>query len=129
MAANILETFKEFFIKELPKDVSLEFNLDLNEKGKHVVETYMTIDGVRENVKNIHEIWNYGFTFERNGKRYIVSKESLETILSMRSLNPIIDKDGRMFFEVCPPVLRYLRSKKCLVNESSKSKDEVKISD
>lgn len=129
MAVNILETFKQFFVKSIPKDVSLEFNLDLNENGRHVVETYMTIDGVRETVKNINEISNYGFIFERNGKRYTISKESLEAILSMRSLNPVIEENGRMHFEVCPPVLNYLRSKKHLVNESSKSKDEVKIFD
>lgn len=129
MAVNILETFKQFFVKSIPKDVSLEFNLDLNENGRHVVETYMTIDGLRETVKNINEISNYGFIFERNGKRYTISKESLEAILSMRSLNPVIEENGRMHFEVCPPVLNYLRSKKHLVNESSKSKDEVKIFD
>lgn len=129
MAANIASFLKQFFIKEIPIDVPLEFNLDLNENGKHVVEVYMTIGGGRESVKNIHEIWSYGFIFERNGKRYIVSKESLETILSMRSLNPTIDKNGRMIFEVCPPVLRYLRSKKSSVNESPKSKEDIKISD
>jgi len=129
MAANIVSFIKQFFIKEIPMDVSLEFNLDLNENGKNVVEVYMTIDGVKESVKNIHEIWNYGFTFERKGKRYIVSKESLETILSMRSLNPTIDENGRMIFEVCPPVLRYLRSKKSSINESPKSKEDIKISD
>ncbi len=107
----------------------LEFSLDLDAQGRHVIETFINIDGKKEKIKNISEIWNYGYNFERNKKNYIISLDSLEILHSIRSLNPIVTDDGKLISEVCPPILKYIRSKKNYINESERSKTELKISD
>ena len=110
-----------------PIKIPLEFSLDLDDQGKHVIETFINIDGKKEKIKNINDIYDYGYTFERSKKNYTISLDSLEILHSIRSLNPIVTDDGKLISEVCPPILKYIRSKKNYVNESERSKTKLKI--
>ena len=119
---GILNIFRKKII-----NTTIDFTIDLDNQGRHAVEVYIAIDGEKEKIQNIQEIWNYGSIFKRNNKQFTISLESMEILHAMRSLNPIITDDGRMIFDVFPPVLKYLRSKK--IKETEKSKTELKISD
>lgn len=101
--------------------IDLEFTLDIDDRGEHIIEVYVSVDGRREKVKDVRKLWNYGYTYECNKKRYTISIKSLEILLSIRSLNPTVDEDGKIISEVCPPVLCYLRTHDC-VKESLQAK-------
>jgi len=115
-------------IKRL-KRASLQFNLDINNDGKNTVEVYIKIENKLLRIKNIHEIWDYGKVAKINGELYAISVKDLSTISAMRSLNPTIREDGSLEFDVCLPVLRYLRSKPSSIKETDRLQSELKISD
>lgn len=92
-------------IVELP----LGFTLHVDDKGRHLIEAYMTVDGNRSKVKNIRELWNYGFSVEKDNVRYVLSDESLKTLLAIKSMNPEVTEDGTIISDVYPTVLNYLR--------------------
>ena len=125
MEFNMLDWLRNRFKKVQLEDLPLEITLDIDDEGKYIAEIYTVVDGKREKVKNVRKMWNYGFTIEGENKRYAISRKDLETLLSIRSLNPVVHDDGRMSFDVCPPQLRYLRTKDN-IKESAKSK-EIKI--
>ena len=106
MLRRIGERFRRSRLQAVP----LEFTLDLDPQGCHVVQVYMTLDGERVQRPDVANLWSYGYVVERESGRYVVDPASLETLLALRSLNPQIDADRTMVFEVCPPVLRYLRT-------------------
>jgi len=108
-------------------DLPLEFTLDLDEQGRHVARVYTVIGGQREQFEDIRNLWSYGFVLEREEGRYAICNESLETLLAMRSLNPDIRQDGAMVFDICPPVLRYLRTRDS-INEAPES-EQLQIAD
>lgn len=108
-------------------DLPLEFALDLGDQGKHVVKVYTVIGGQREQVEDIRGLWSYGFILEREEGRYAIGNESLETLLAMRSLNPEIRQDGTMVFDICPPVLRYLRARDSI--DETEQSEELQIAD
>ena len=118
---------RRLFSKQKFSEALLDFRLDIDDEGKHIVETFATIDDQREKINNVHEIWDYGYKLKRKGKKYVFRTSDLETLLSMRSLNPKYDIDGNLVFDVCPPILRYLR-RKGQINESENAK-KLKISD
>jgi len=120
---------KNFLDKKRTIPTKLDFVVDLDTQGKSTVETFININGNKERVNNIQEIWDYGSTLKIGTRKYIIALESLEILSSVKSLNPTVTEDGRLIFDVCPPILRYLRTKKTSVDESEKSKNEVKISD
>ncbi|MCK5560073.1 MAG: DEAD/DEAH box helicase, partial [Thermoplasmata archaeon] len=123
----MFEKLKKYLNKNKVIEVPLEFTLDLNKDNKHIIQLYVNIDGQKIKVPNINKIWDYGSTFKINDITYTLSKDSIETILSIRSVNPQIDGEGRIVSDVCPPVLQYLR-KKPQVKESPRS-EELKTSD
>ena len=123
----MFEKLKKYLNKNKITEVPLEFTLDLNEDNKHIIQPYVNIDGQKVKVPKINTIWDYGSTFKINDITYTLSKDSIETLLSIRSVNPNIDNEGRIISDVCPPVLQYLR-KKLQVKESARSK-ELKTSD
>ena len=66
--------------------LSLDFFMDLNEEGKHIVDIFATINGQKEKIKDIERAWNYGYSFQRNEKKYAITLESLEILSSLKSL-------------------------------------------
>ena len=68
-------------------NTTIDFTIDLDNQGRHAVEVYIAIDGEKEKIQNIQEIWNYGSIFKRNNKQFTISLESMEILHAMRSLN------------------------------------------
>lgn len=123
----MLEKLKKFINRNKIVEVPLEFTIDVDINNKHIIQPYVKINGEKIKVPEINKIWDYGSTFKLNDITYTITKESIETLLSIRSLNPNIDYEGRLISDVCPPVLKHLRTKP-QVEESTRSK-ELKISD
>lgn len=99
----------------------LDFRVELDDNENHVIEVFMSLEGERIRVKNVKDLWRHGFSIQRDNKIYFISNDDLETLLSIRSLNPTITDDGRIISEVYPSILKYLRSKD-QVKESDNSK-------
>ncbi len=118
----MLSGLRNRFRRVRVQDLLLEFTLDLDKEDKHVAKVYSMVDGQREQVTDIRGLWSYGFTLEHPTGQYSISRETCETLLAMRSLNPNIQPDGSMVFDVCPPVLRYLRTR-AAIDEALTSKE------
>ena len=108
-------------------EAEIEFSLDLDNQGRHVTEAFIVTPEGKAKLSDPRELWDYGSSITIQGKQYAVSRRSVETLLSIRSMNPDVLPDGRLAFDVCPPVLKYLRSKK-EVEEKPVSK-QLKVSD
>lgn len=118
---NFLRKLRNLIRRKKIRYIPLEFKVDMDENGNHLIEAYMEIEGERICVHNIEEIWQHGYSIIRDNKVYFVSNNDLEILLSIRSLNPRITEDGRIVSEVHPQVLNYLR-RKSQVKESENSK-------
>lgn len=118
---NLFIRLKKLIRRREILNIPLEFRVDMDQDGKHVIEVYMELEGKTLQVRNVRELWRHGFSIERDNKIYYVSDDDLEILLSIRSLNPKIADDGRIISEIYPPVLNYLRSNK-RVKESQNSK-------
>ena len=75
---------RRLFSKQKFSEAPLDFRLDIDGEGKHVVETFATIDDQREKINDVNEIWNYGSTLKRKGKKFVFLTSDIETLLSMR---------------------------------------------
>lgn len=118
---NFLEKLRNLTRRRKILYIPLEFRVDLDKNGNHVIEIYKELEGERTRVENIKGLWQHGFSIRHDNKIYFISNQDLETLLSIRSLNPKITADGRVISEVYPPVLKYLRGKS-QVKESENSK-------
>jgi len=121
---NFLRKLRNLIRRRKIQFIPLEFKVDLDENGNHLIEVYMEIEGERIRVHNIEEMWQHGYSIIRNNRVYFVSNNDLKILLSIRSLNPRITEDGRIVSEVYPLVLNYLR-RKSQVKESENSKKLV----
>jgi superfamily II DNA or RNA helicase len=107
-------------------DLPLEFHLDTDEQGRHVTRISYTLDGETTWVKDIAALWRYGgFSVERDGKKYVVTTEDLDTLLALRSICSEVRPTGELVFSICPPVLRYLRQKPTVAESESSQEYEI----
>jgi len=104
-------------------DLPLEFHLDADEQGRHITRISYAIDGETTWVKDVAALWSYGgFSVERDGKKYLVTADDLDTLLALRSICSEIRPAGELVSTICPPVLRHLRRKRA-VKESESSQE------
>lgn len=108
-------------------ELQLDFTINVDDKDHNVVDIYMTVDGNRSKVKNIRELWNYGFSVEKNNVRYTLSDKNLKTLLAIKSMNPEVTEDGTIISDVYPKVLNYLRQREN-ISEDQASK-RIKVQD
>jgi len=107
-------------------DLPLDFHLDTDEQGRHVVRVSYTIDGETTQVEDVSALWSYaGFSVEREGRKYLPSMDDLDTLLALRSVCSEVRPTGELTFEVCPPVLRHLRQKRTVVETESSQEYEI----
>jgi SNF2 family DNA or RNA helicase len=105
------------------KRLELEFGMDLTDNGEHIVS--VQIKGRNGHLTNLElqRLLTYGYqekALENNQQViYTLKDEDRQTILALKSLNPEINTDGSLIFDIEPPVLRYLRKKN--IPESTKS--------
>lgn len=93
-------------------DIAFEFWLDLDADERHVVSVFECSNGTRVRVTRPETLWDYGTVLERDGQRYRVELKMIETLQSLRSLNPTVRPDGALVFDFLPPVLAYMRRRK-----------------
>jgi SNF2 family DNA or RNA helicase len=101
----------------------LDFQVELDDHGNHVIEIYADIEGEKNRINDVKALWQHGFSIQRNNKAYFMTNDDYETLLSLRALNPTITEDGKIISQVNPTVLKYLRSK----NQVKESEDSKKL--
>jgi superfamily II DNA or RNA helicase len=92
-------------------EMEVEFGLDLDADGRHVVSLFERTDGMRKRIEAPESFWNYGTTFVRNGQRYRVALKDVEILQGLRSLNPELRSDGALVLDFLPPILVHLRKR------------------
>jgi superfamily II DNA or RNA helicase len=111
-------------VGELP----LEFHVDLDGAGKHLVSVYGVLKGKRFRIEDVPALWHYGATVELGGRIYTVPREDVEVLLALKALEPAVREDGTLVCDVYPPILEYLRKKPYKVRETERAR-ELRISD
>jgi SNF2 family DNA or RNA helicase len=98
--------------------------MDVNPSGQHIVRIIRLGDNQGQSLESINKLLAYDFKEESIENNHpviqILSEDDRQTILSLKSLNPEIEIDGSLLFEIEPPVLNYLRKKN--VSESKDAK-------
>lgn len=126
----MFEKIKSVFKKPVVKPIKLSFEMDWDSEGMHHVTVFRVGENGFEQIDDIHSILAPGYYEEiktTTGLVYqVLDQDDRQTLLSLKSLNPEIQSDGTMIFEVIPPVLKYLRKKKVIETPAAQ---EVKISD
>jgi len=124
----MFDRLRRTFSKTETRPIDLAFTLDLNAKGQHIVRVSRINDSGPEQIKDIDRLLAYDYHEEINENNHnyilVIKPEDRQTILSLKSLNPEIQKDGSLVFNIEPPVLSYLRKKE--IPETKKAKS-VKI--
>lgn len=126
MLNRIRKAFRPAKIESLP----LTFSLDEDEAGQHLVRATMRLNGQERPVEDMAPLLQYGYQHVQESESgtvvYRLTPQDQQTILALVSLNPQ-KKGDHLIFDIVPPVLAYLRTKKNVV-ESAVSQ-QTKISD
>jgi superfamily II DNA or RNA helicase len=114
-AALMLDRFRKTLQQTETVFIPLEYELDLDDQGRHLVRIYARWEQGRQQIHNVAELWQYGFneTIETEEGQwvYLVSDEDQQIFFSLRSMNPLVWEDGTLVFDIEPPVLSFLRAK------------------
>ena len=103
-------------------DLPLQFHVDTDEQGRHIVRVGYTLDGQTTWIKDVTQLWRYGgYSVEKGNRRYVVSVEDQDTLLALHSVRAETQPTGELVFDFCPPILRHLRQKSA-VHESQSSR-------
>lgn len=108
--------------------LKLDFVLDRDSDGRHLVRIRKSYDDRTEDVTDVRPLFRYGYQEESPDRRQVnkLSVEDWQTLQSIRSLNPEFAQDGALIFDVLPPVLSYLRQKPNV--EEQPASQEVTVS-
>lgn len=113
------------FSRLFPKRASIELELGKSIDDNSYVDVFVNTGIERVKVKSPQSLL-YG-SYSLKGKRYIITQESLDALLSVLSRDPTVNQDGRLSFPLDPHEIKYLRrTPNTVENESSKA---VKIHD
>lgn len=109
--------------------VPLAFEMYLDEMGHHLVRVYERIDQKRKPVREISKLFSYGYREEIQTPDSVIIRilreEDRQTLLALKSMNPVLHEDGALEFEIEPPVLKYLRRKPNLKESEQSRQIEV----
>lgn len=123
----MFDIIRKIFTRTKNEPLELRFEMDVDEQGKHIVTILKCLNNHLEIVDDIEQLLtiNYYEEIEENNQTtlYYLSETDRQKILSLKSLNPEITKDGNLSFEIEPPVLNYLRKKN--ISETEQSKEVV----
>jgi len=114
-----LARLKNHFQRKRITEVQIELMIDLDEHGKQIAEIHEIIEGRRARILDPQSLWNYGFLKRRGNTYYGISRNDLESLLSIRSLSPEVQSDGQIRFELTPSILTYLRKRGAREGERS----------
>jgi len=124
MVKELLTWIRKRFRKSRIRELPLSFEMELDENCRHVVKIYGNYDGRQEKVEDVEKLWDYGSIIEKEGVRYSPTKDGVETLLSLRSLNPTIGKTGELEFEMNPSIHVFLRD--CNAVKEGRNSKEMK---
>ena len=110
--STLTNRLSRVFSRKKVVNTPLEFITSTDNQGNFQTHVYMKIKDQRILVTNITDIWSYGFQLEKDHNRYVIDKESLTTLLAIRSTNPQVTADGKIISPIHPSVIRYLRQRK-----------------
>jgi len=124
----MFDNIKKLFQRFDNRYIELNYHMDLSPSGKHIVR-------IRKNSANEHassidsfRLLDYGYQEEHiiDGKQVLLTldEKDRQILLSLKSLNPEIDSEGNLVFDIEPPILRFLRKNN--IPETAAAK-EVKI--
>lgn len=106
--------------------LNLEFTADMDASGRYRVYIKKNYADRTEQVTDWRPLLRYGYQEKLpDGKIVLVLGTSdWQTLQSIQSLNPDVEADGGLVFDVLPPVLSYLRQKEN-VKETPAARDLV----
>ena len=111
----MLDRFRKTLRRTETVYIPLEYDLDMDEQGRHLVRIYAGWEQGRQPIGNVTELWQYGFNetveSEEGDWVYLVSEEDQQILFALRSMDPYIWEDGTLEFDIEPPVLSFLRAK------------------
>ena len=111
----MLKRFRSLFQRIEMHPLPLEFVMDMDETGNSVVQVYKNLNGDHILVEDLESLLNYGYQEQIESENrqaiYTLSENDQHTLLSLKSLNPIIQDNNTLLFEIEPPILSYTRSK------------------
>lgn len=128
VTGTMFNKIKTIFHKIHIQPLQLQFQMDLDSQGRHLVRVYRQIEDRQEQIIDLQPLLAYGYREELQTEQGLVIftlvDNDRQTLLSLKSLNPEVQTDGTLVFEIEPPVLKYLR-KKHNVGETSLAKTVV----
>lgn len=107
------------------REIDLEFELDIDANERHVISVFERHGSNRQKVTRPDQLWSYGRSFRRNGSRYALSFKAVESLSTLRALNPAIRENGDLVVRFLPPALEYLRKRSDVQETGASSKIEV----
>ena len=82
------------------EDMPLEFVVDRTESEQHAVKVFKRING-NKIIKDINPLCRYGYrevySTDEGKIHYVVSPNDRQTLLSLKSMNPSLGKNGELF--------------------------------
>jgi SNF2 family DNA or RNA helicase len=120
----MFDNLRRLFKKVEIKPVELIFSMDMDENGQHIVRIIRQNSGQIQSLESMNSLLAYDFREEsiENDHQiiHILSEKDRQTILSLKSLNPVFKSDGSLVFDIEPPVLNYLRQKRVFETENAR---------
>lgn len=123
---SMIQRIMGFLLGFNVKEAQIHFIVDLDD-GRHVIDTYLNTSNGKVKLSDPQELWSYGSTITIGSEKYTLTMSSLETILALRSINPEMLPDGRLIFDINPPILKYLREREWI--EEKEASQRLKIYD
>lgn len=109
----------------------LSFRMDRTEDDQHAVQVFKHWNGEDILIEDVPPLWQYGYQEKEETPDgdvvYVLAEKDRQMLLSLRSMNPKIDKNGRLLFSFAPPMLNYWRSKDNM--GESEASEKLKVRD
>lgn len=122
---SLTDRLRRLFRSTRIVETPLDFTVGTDEQGKQVIEAYLTIEGQKQQVKDITKLWSYGYALEKDGTRYVLDRESINTLLSIRALNPEVTAGGKIIADINPAILKYLRQQHDVSEDATSRRIEI----
>ncbi len=129
--ARLRDALRKPFRPQITQKLPIRFILNQMPDGRHLVRTYVHVNGEVRHVANTHDLTRYGYqeTVETPDEviTYVLDMADLQTLLALHSTNPITADDGALIFDFNPAMLLHLRGSNG-VQESERSR-QTRIAD
>ncbi len=129
--ARLRDALRKPFRPQITQKLPIRFMLNQMPDGRHLVRTYVHVNGEVRHVANTHDLTRYGYqeTVETPDEviTYVLDTADLQTLLALHSTNPTTTDNGALIFDFNPAMLLHLRGSNG-VQESERSR-QTRIAD